>query len=144
VPEDWVESEVWRTWPAPLNLIRGEAHYSEVLRRYTGPPREHGYLVPVPVTLKREPANPYDPNAIRAEVGGELVGYIMREAVPKIAHAFDTLELEEVCLAGLIRGGSTDRPNLGIFVWGRKRLTACPALNWNSAPWPPRDREGTG
>ena len=42
-----------------------------------------------PLELRRDPANPHDPNAIAVEAGGEQVGWVPRAVAEEIAPALD-------------------------------------------------------
>jgi hypothetical protein len=85
VAADWIELEEWRTWDAPSNHIAGEASYVPALAKLVGPACSSGYCVFTPVRLVRERRNKYDSNAFRAEVRGELVGYLRKEFAAQLA-----------------------------------------------------------
>lgn len=59
--------------------VVGESFNQEALSRLAGGKTEMSATVPVVACLVREPANPYDPNAIRVEVNGVLVGHLARD-----------------------------------------------------------------
>ena len=49
------------------------------------------------VTLRREPDNAYDPNAIRVERGdGSQIGYIPKELAANLARAWDVQEITTI------------------------------------------------
>lgn len=112
----WWPSD-WSTWPCPRNIIAGEASYQAALQQLIGPPRDVGYLVPVTVTLVREPANRYDRNAVRGDVNGVTVGYLRRQIAAQMADALDQVVCPSFSVCGLIRGGSLTAPNLGCHIW---------------------------
>lgn len=94
--------------PEGVNLdIVGESHYQKALERMCGKKNQDGYRVPVDVTLKREPKNKHDKNAVMCLVNSTLVGYINRDG----AYALQSflLEMEKrklaVQLPAEIRGG---------------------------------------
>jgi HIRAN domain len=145
VPPNWIETELWRSWARPYSAVSGELHYADELRALTGPPRPNGYLMPVDVTLCREPENPYDSNAIRAEIGDAHVGYIAKEQAERMAPLMDGLQCSECRVAGIVRGGSIEHPNLGVMLWGTRRLSDAPSFSFKmrGVPrWPPDEDEG--
>ncbi|MCF6095420.1 HIRAN domain-containing protein [Thermovorax subterraneus] len=148
ISPNWIETEEWRSWEAPLDLVRGESYRQKNLRTFAGKPRENGYLIPKAVTLVREPNNKYDPNAIRVEVEGLHVGYIAKEFAAKLAFVMDLLNVTSFQVAGVIRGGSFAAPTLGVHIWLNKRITKGPVIEITNAlrqsyqvPWPPSDKE---
>lgn len=117
----------------------------DVLVALTGPPRPNGYLLPVEATLRRDPNNEYDANAIRVEIGGNLVGHLEKEAAHRMAPILDALGCTECRIAGIIRGGYIDRPHVGVMLWATKRLSDAPTFRFGmtGAPrWPPSEDEG--
>ena len=60
-----------------LNIV-GEAAYQDALARIAGPKDADGKHTGVGVTLRCEPANTYDRNAVRVEVMGQLLAYVAR------------------------------------------------------------------
>ena len=142
VPTDWIASHAWLSWDAPRNYIAGEASYGKTLRKLTGPARSDGYCIPVVVQLVREPQNPYDANAIRADVSGSCVGYLRRHLAAQIAPALDQAGCSEFPVPGLLRGGSTGARNVGCHVWLNRSTAAngpvieLPRKDEWLAPWP--------
>jgi hypothetical protein len=59
----------------PIMRIVGESHYQEALESIAGPKDAEPHWWPVEIQLKREPTNPYDPNAVQCLIDGKLVGY---------------------------------------------------------------------
>lgn len=131
VPPDWLQSALWRSWDSPLNLIRGESRHQDVfLRRWSiNPTTQH--WVPVAVDLIREPQNPVDTNAIRAELDGEQVGYLAREVAEVFSPQLDRAGEQQFTVAGVVCGGSGQAPSFGLHVWLDKRLSEGPA--WDGA-----------
>ncbi len=69
--------------PAPrrsamLDVV-GESHYQDNLRRVCGRPTAQGEDRWVSATLKPEPHNPHDPNAVVILIGNRPVGYLARD-----------------------------------------------------------------
>jgi hypothetical protein len=147
--EGWRSTDGWREWEPPLNLIVGESYRQEALQVLAGgPPRKRGYLVPVEVTLVREPKNENDANALLAFADGLEVGYLRREAALRYAPELDAAGVDAFRCAGVLRGGSTKRPHLGVHVWLGRLLDPGPPFYMEGGRqyevgWPPYDDEGT-
>lgn len=136
----WQESE-WLTWEAPANVVR-EGHYQEALVGLCGKACAEGYLIPVEVVLRREPSNPYDPNAIAVFIESVQVGHIAREVAAQIAPAVDRVGCPEWAVCGIIRGGTTRLANLGVHLWPGRRITPGPDIHlrddtFEARSWPP-------
>jgi hypothetical protein len=144
VPNDWIGSRTWIEWEAPRNVIAGEASYTDALRALAGPVCDEGYCFGAAVMLVREPRNPYDANAIRAEVEGQLVGYLRRQLAAEFATPLDNASCRSFGVAGVIRGGSSSARNLGCHVWLDRRVTPGPAIDLSNVDewrvsWPPAE-----
>jgi len=129
-------------------LVRGEDRYQEAIRSLAGPPRKHGYLIPVAVNLSREPKNPSDEKALLAEVNGLKVGYLAREFAAQASPVMDKARCSNFVLAGLIRGGANRAKTLGVHVWTARRLSPGPGIDGIELPefevrWPPYGVEGS-
>jgi hypothetical protein len=78
----------WLQLPA-LNLgpavnVAGESHYQDALETVAGGRTCFGVRIPlITAQLVREPANPYDPNAVRVEADGRELGYVAKEEAPR-------------------------------------------------------------
>ena len=141
-------SQVYTLGP-PLNIVAGEGHYAVALKKFTGPPRPGGYLIPKQVRLVREPENPFDPNAIKVTIAGQTVGHIRREVAEILSPQMDAQSLREFSTTGVIRGGYEDAPNIGVHLWFDRRAAAEAGLDANflshyEVSWPPGDDEGEG
>lgn len=145
-PADWAASGVWREWDAPRNFIVGESRRRKELRSLTGEPCEEGYLLPVEVAFVRESDNEYDANAFRAEVGGLMIGYLRRQYAAQLAGPCDEARCRSFSVCGVLRGGSTTAPDVGVHVWLDHRVTPGPEISveedLESVSWPPRPTEG--
>lgn len=142
------QDEEWRSWEAPYDLVRGEFAREEAFRKMVGPPRKHGYLLPVEVTLIREPTNSNDPNAVRAEVDGVTLGYLDRNFAAQASPVIDKGGCPEFVVAGLIRGGTTRKAkSYGLHIWTARRISPGPNISGDLAQfevsWPPYPVEGT-
>lgn len=107
------------SWPEPVDIVAGESHYESALRRIAGPPRDEGWHVEVDLALQREPDNESDSDAIAVLIDGTKVGYISADVCGKLAPA---MEMHGPVpriggIPGLVRGGWTDMPGLGVLMW---------------------------
>ena len=124
---------------------RGRGELSDALAAVVGATCDAATGIPVPVAFIREPENPYDRNACRAELQGERIRYLRRELAAHLAPALDSARcpLFEVC--GVVRGGSPRAPNLGVHVSLDRLLTPGPSITVTDDPWvaawPPTGRE---
>lgn len=147
VDDDWSAGDDWHAWEAPRNLIRGESHYQATLQRLAGgKPRRNGYLIPVSVSFVRDPKNEHDRNAFRAQVDGELVGHLARDAAAQLARTADRARCTSFAVCGVLRGGSLDARHLGVHVWVDRRLSPGVETNFaddeDEVSWPPFENEG--
>lgn len=107
--------------------VVGESHRQEVLAAIAGPKDAVGKRERSGVTLRCEPTNPYDANAVRVEVLGQLVGYVQRDLAalvhaPMMRNCGGAVEAR-----GLIVGGwkdGEDEGHYGIRVWITSRDAA--------------------
>lgn len=110
-----------------------------------------GCLPGEPVTLQREPDNPYDPNAILVvSMRGIGLGHFNREDAAALAPALDA---GQACAAIIheLRGGLPGYPNFGCRVcitWAGQQPISCVPLDESQTlfeadvdeylgPWPP-------
>lgn len=148
----WIADGRWRGWDPPLNLVAGESHHEEALRRIAGPPRQGGWLVPCEAELRREPDNRYDEAAIAVYIEGGKVGYVCADACGELAAAMDGGRWQRVArVPALVRGGWPDKPNLGVMLWLQRAevRTGLRGVDWAlmverfpSRGWPPKPDEG--
>jgi len=106
--------------------VVGEANYQAALEALAGPTDEDGKHQLVDVTLRCEPLNPYDTNAVRVEAMGQLVGYIPRPTAAVLSPAMQSACGGIVEGLGIIVGGWSgpeDEGHYGIRCWlARKDL----------------------
>lgn len=151
VPVDWIESGIWNSWGSPLNAVRGESlRQDELWSLCAGDkPPERGYTICVEATIRREPTNPVDRNALRVEVNGMHVGYLAREIAARVSPGLDRAGCKHFVVPAVLRGGGAEAPSLGLHVWLDKRVSAGPNIAVSRqladafwVPWPPDiDRE---
>jgi hypothetical protein len=144
VAADW-QGGAWRHWPPPRNFVVGESHYGDALTDLSGPICEGGYCLPVEVIFVREPANPYDANALRADVQGRIVGHLAREMAAQLSPVLDRARVVSFGVCGVIRGGSHGAPNVGVHVWLDRRTGPGPEISVEDdageVAWPPHEHE---
>lgn len=99
--------------------VVGESHHQDTLERIAGPKEPEGKQMRVGATLRREPTNPYDGNAVRVEVMGQLIGHVARTMAatlsPALAAVGGAIEAQ-----GVVVGGWKDRTSegsYGVRVW---------------------------
>jgi len=114
--------------PAELVELKivGESYRQDALRAIAGPKEPDGKELAVGATLRCEPSNAYDPNAIRVEVMGQLLGYVAREQALLLASAISRTHAGCIEVRGLIVGGWRDgasEGSYGIRVWLTTRDT---------------------
>lgn len=106
--------------------VHGESYRQDALAALAGPKRADGKQVLVGVTLRCEPDNTYDVNAVRVEVMGQLVGYIGRDQAVMVSPAMQQACGGALEARGLIVGGwrdSDSEGSYGIRVWVTGRDT---------------------
>lgn len=129
-PWDFVELEVV-----------GESYRQDALERIAGPKDQGGKQHPVGVTLRCEPDNDYDENAVRVEVMGQLVGYIGAEEAEQLSPALQrhrgVVEARGVIVGGWRREGSEG--SFGCRVWLSNQEAARLGLSVDEMTrmWPP-------
>lgn len=90
--------------------VVGESHYQSALIDIAGSHTESGRNIRCFAVLCREDNNPYDPEAVRVEIGGDTVGYIPREqtSAVRILFALHSQEPDSrFFVDAVIRGGRT-------------------------------------
>lgn len=131
-----LEAREWRRWPvlAPGGYddalrdvegqtVVGESHYQSTLEKFAGGRTEHGVVVRrVMASLKREPSNNWDRNAVQVLVGGQLVGYLPRTVAKQFGPILLGMEGQgepATCRAQLTGGwdrGPADSGSIGIVL----------------------------
>jgi hypothetical protein len=93
--------------------VVGESYRQDVLRAAL---ETHGHAEnAVMATLECEPENQADANAVAVKVGGQLVGYLERDVAERFRPFIAVSPTPVICKATL-RGGTEDKPNIGIVV----------------------------
>jgi hypothetical protein len=104
----------------PLACV-GESHYQAALEAICGPRSEEGEDLEVPALISLEDTNPYDPEAVRIDVGDRIVGYLSRPDARAYRRALQAAGLSEAlsCRARIKGGwdrGEDDRGYFGIYL----------------------------
>lgn len=98
--------------------VVGESHYQPALRRLRGTCRPGAEGRPsFPVTLVREPNNPYDEHAVAVMSAVGCVGYLPREDARRYGPTLQALQRDGYTGAScraLLNGGKRDRPSFGV------------------------------
>lgn len=101
-------------WVRPDQEVSGESHYKATLEKILGPSKNgHSRRRAVVAVLTHEPDNEYDSNAVRVEIGGEMVGYIPRDNAGAISKR---LAGEPLALPGLVGAAAEAGSNLSVRV----------------------------
>jgi hypothetical protein len=139
----------WVQWSAPSNVIVGEERRQSEFEAVIGKPRSEGYLLFKPVTLRREPTNSHDPNALKAYYAGTHLGYLRAKYAETISPRMDEAGITEYSIAGIARGGSSNRSeqaNLRLQVWTDRLITKgfkfAPGSSDIERIWPPFAKDG--
>lgn len=106
--------------------VVGEGSYQDAIERIAGPKEPEGKQMLVGATLRCEPSNEYDPNAVRVEVMGQLVGYLPRDLAAKVCTALSA-KGGAVEGSGMIVGGWRDaisEGHFGVRVWLNGRVAS--------------------
>jgi hypothetical protein len=113
--------------------IVGESFCQNELQRIAGPKSVDGKNHSCGVTLRCEPSNKYDANAVRVEVTGMLVGHVARDTAARLSPAMQSRCGGAIESRGLIVGGwkdSDSEGHYGIRVW----LTSADAVRMGIDP----------
>lgn len=100
--------------------VTGESHHQRALKALAGDHGDEAARQEVVATLVPDDANPYDINAVRVEIGGQLVGYVPREDAPvyrerlkECAGAVVAATCGAIVMGGFI-GRDGDRASYGV------------------------------
>jgi len=107
--------------------VVGESRRQDALEQIAGPKTELGKRHRVGVTLRCDPTNSYDPNAIRVECMGQQLGFVPREAAAELAPAMSARSGSVIEGVGFIVGGWDNGESVGSYgvrVWISKESLA--------------------
>lgn len=100
--------------PAPISIklvevtevaVVGESFYKDNFRKLLGRPKPDGVDVSKDATLIPDNQNPKDPNAVRVEIGGYMVGHLSREDAKRYRRRYQST----ITCPASIRGGFRKR-----------------------------------
>jgi hypothetical protein len=138
--------------PVQLDVVGGSFR-QDALAAIGGPKEEDTERKHVGVTLRCEPSNPHDRNAVRVEVMGQHVAFIAREQAALLSPAILEHSRGVIEASGLIVGGWSrpdgDEGRYGIRVWiterDARRLGIPPGcIDRRHRPWPQLPPAGPG
>lgn len=147
-PENWRSTDEWlHSWGPPLNIVAGENRRQPELRELAQ--CEGRCLRLVDVTLRPEPENPVDSEAIAAYVGLKQVGYLRREIAAAIQDgcAGAGVNTPTFVVAGVLRGGWDAHSQIGAHIWIDRTVTPGPVIAFADGAsefevgWPPHPDE---
>lgn len=98
--------------------VVGESHYQDALAQVCGGRGVESAQYDCTAVLRAEPANPYDPNAIRIEIAGRLVGHLNRHAAEAFKPTADRLAAAGhvgTCHAVIVGGWDRGEGDTGSF-----------------------------
>jgi len=99
----------------PLEVV-GESNYQAALQHICGGHNRHGHEVEVRASLKRQPDNPHDSNAVVVLIESEIVGHLAREQAARISQQMLEDDVAEVrCNAKIVGGWRTNQHDQGYF-----------------------------
>lgn len=122
IPVTWLQPYSFRAAGYEVKVV-GESNYQEALEAACGGRSGDGARVPlVTASLRREPTNQHDRNAVRADLNGRCAGYIPRDQAPIFGEVLGKMAeqgLPPTCRAWLTGGwdrGVLDRGSFGIVL----------------------------
>lgn len=97
--------------------VVGESRYQHALEAIVGGRGERGAQHKCHAVLRPEPDNPHDPNAVRVEVDGALVGYLPRDTAEEFTAEMNLLGYRLAVCNAMIVGGwkATKKQEAGHF-----------------------------
>jgi hypothetical protein len=119
--------------PGPAVDAAGASHYQDALETVGGGRTPFGVRHPlITATLVREPANPYDSNAVRIDADGRPLAHVPKQDATRFHAVIDKLTGQgrpATCRAVLIGGwdrGRGDQGSIGLYILTGRRPTV-----WN-------------
>ena len=82
--------------------IRGESQYQDALSEICGGKTQDGHLFDCEASLRPEPENPHDPNAVAVFIHDQKVGYLPRQTAKRYGKAFGGASVK--CPAKIVGG----------------------------------------
>lgn len=94
----------WRAGSFPTDAV-GESFYQQALETIAGGYNRSGHEKECDAIIALEPTNQFDPNAVRIEIVGRVVGYLSRDQAQRVGGAMKELGLVAATCRAQIRGG---------------------------------------
>ena len=94
----------WRTGSFPTEVV-GESHYQRVIMAQCGGHTRAGIEHECIATVRPDPSNRFDPDAVEVLIGGQRVGFLSREQAPRIKVALAAVGLGFATCGARINGG---------------------------------------
>lgn len=94
----------WRAGSFPTEVV-GESHYQRAIMAQCGSHTRHGVEHECIATVRPDPSNSFDPNAVEVLIGGQRVGFLSREEAPRMREALTALGLGSATCGARINGG---------------------------------------
>jgi hypothetical protein len=88
----------------PFEVV-GQSHYQDALRDIVGGYRRDSQAVEATAVIVLDPANRFDPNAVRVEIEGKTVGYIPAEKALRVGVLMREQGIKTANVEAQIRGG---------------------------------------
>lgn len=94
----------WRAGSFPTEVV-GESHYQGAIMAQCGGHTRDGVEHECIATVRPDPSNSFDPDAVEVLIGGQRVGFLSREEAPRMKGALAALGLGSATCGARINGG---------------------------------------
>ncbi len=108
----------YRKGAFPMEVV-GESNYQAAFVSVCGEPNRNGYDEEFHASIRLEPENEYDPNAVMVDIYGQKVGYLPRAQAARVGAQMRQAGIKEAYCRANVRGGwKRSRSDQGAFgVW---------------------------
>ncbi len=94
----------WRAGSFPTEVV-GESHYQRAIMAQCGSHTRDGVEHECIATVRPDPSNSFDPDAVEVLIGGQRVGFLSREEAPRMKVALAAVGLGFATCGARIKGG---------------------------------------
>lgn len=94
----------WRAGSFPTEVV-GESHYQRAIMAVCGGHTRDGVEHECIATVRPDPSNSFDPDAVEVLIGGQRVGFLSREEAPRMKVALAAVGLGSATCGARINGG---------------------------------------
>ncbi|GAA0623587.1 hypothetical protein GCM10009422_19590 [Brevundimonas kwangchunensis] len=94
----------WRVGSFPTQVV-GESNYQRAIMAECGSHTRYGVEHECVATVRPDPNNRFDPNAVEVLIRGQRVGFLNREWAPRMKEALAAVGLGSATCGALINGG---------------------------------------